>query len=272
MAHEGHGNHWQGLVGERVTDRWLPIMVERGRLIDPRTDGSSPNSTTLGIAWPDTPLGGLALISRKTAETNFVLVSGYPFAVKGVRHRLLIEQIFPWQNGIEAWIKASLPGGDGPDLTFFDTRFYANRRRLHIGSEAEFILAGLAYTAEVIHPEPVLITNPETIRVMRAKTDQPDSLDPIEVSMEGAAVLLPKDAYAPDEYQFQGPVKMVEAFDAFDMRIIKLRLTVARLRDTDATDIDIDLYVSDHVWRTGERPLSGSDVRGLFWLQGHLAA
>lgn len=139
------------------------------------------------------------------------------------------------------------------------------------GVEVEFILAGLAYFAEVVRPEPILITKLETIRAMRAGTKQADDVSPIEVRMEGAAVLFPRDDYAPDEYELQGPVKMVETFEVFDKRITKLTLTVARLMDADDSDIDIDLFVGNHVWRTDEPPRSGIDLRGLLWLQGCLA-
>lgn len=276
MAHEGHGNHWERILGDVAQiRRWLPVMVERGRLIGPPPQGGAlPDGATFAIGWPDTPLCGLALISavQETAQPRFVLVSGYPLAAKGIRRRLLVERINPWQNGIEAWITTRLPSGDGPDLTFFDTHFYANRHRLRVGLEAEFILAGLAYTAEVAHPKPVVITKPETIRAMRQGTERPDDLSPIEFHLEGAAMLFPHDKYAPDEYQFQSPVKAVETFDAFDTRITRLTVTVARPMESESDEIDIDLYVSDLMWRTSERPRPGADVGGILWLQGRLAA
>lgn len=274
MWHQGHGNHWQGIFDDdALMQHWLPVILEQGRLIEARPEGTPAPGTTLGIAWPDLPLCGLSLVSAAPdqAGSRMVLFSAYPFAAKGTRRRLLVDQIIPWGEGAEAWIKTSSPDG-GPGLTFFDTRFYANRDRLSVGLEAEFILAGLAYFAEVAHPEPILITKPETIRAMRAGTERADDPSPIEVHMAGGATLFPRDQYAPDEYEFQGPVKRVETFELFDRHFTRLTLTVARLLEPNDADIDLDIYLGDHVWRSNERPLPGADVRGIFWLQGCLAA
>lgn len=275
MAHEGHGNHWECIFEDlQLLMQFLPRMVERGRFIDKIERGGLPEGVTAGIAWPDTPLCALSLISgvRENGVARQLFMSGFPYAASGLRRRLAVEEVIPWENGIEGWIKASPPGNDGPSLTFFDTRFYANQRLMKTGLEAEFMLAGLAYFAEVAHPEPLLITKEDTIRAMRAGTAQADDLSPIEVRMEGAAMLFPRDKYAPDEYEFQAPVKMVETFDVFDRRMTKLTITVARLLDADNPDIDLELFVGDHVWRSNERPIPGADVRGVLWLQGCLSA
>jgi len=76
-----------------------------------------------------------------------------------VHHRLTIETISPWQAGFEAWIEAGW--NEGPSVTFFDTRYYANRERYRIGKTYGFVLAGLAYLVEVTRPAPILITDPE---------------------------------------------------------------------------------------------------------------
>ena len=275
MAHEGHGNHWECIFEdvEQLT-QFLPKMVERGRLIDKIDKGGLADGDTVGIAWPDAPLRGLSLISgvRESGVPRQLFMSAFPYAASGLRRRLVVEEIIPWQNGIEGWIKASPPGDDGPSLTFFDTRFYANQRLMKRGLEAEFMLAGLAYFAEVAHTEPILITKEDTIRAMRAGTAQADDLSPIEVRMDGAAMLFPQDKYAPDEYEFHAPVKMIETFDVFDRRMAKLTITVARLLEADDPDIDLELFVGDHVWRSNERPMPGSDVQGVLWLQGCLSA
>lgn len=275
MAYEGHGNHWQCLfdVENGIRD-WLPVMVERGCLIDPRpaNDGLGAGEV-VGIAYPDTPLRTLSLIvgMRKNGTMRQVLASAYPFAVKGVRRRLVVEDVIPWQGDIEAWIRTSFPDGDGPELTFFDSRYYANKKRIGVGMEADFILAGMAYFAEVVHPEPILIETPDVIRAMRAGTDRADDPSPVEVRMEGAAILFPREERAPHEYEFQAPVTAVEAFDLLGRRMVRLTVTVARLIDHEDEDVAIDLYVSDHVWGSNERPMPGADVRGLMWLQGYLA-
>lgn len=273
--HEGHGNHWECVVEnvEDLLENDLRVMLEHGRLIDPRPDRPLQDGDVVGLSYGDTPLRALSLIAgrRDGDQLGQVFASGYPFAVQGVRHRLVIDEIIPWQEGMEAWIKASFPDGDGPQLGFFDTRYYAHHSRLKVGMEADFVLAGLAYSAEVAHPEPVTITDPAVIQSMRQGTNDPDDTSPIKILLTGGAFLFPREDYAPDEFEFQAPVKAAQPFELRGRRLVRLTVTLVRLLDRVDEDIDIDLYVAEHVWRSNERPMPGADVQGVMWLQGYLA-
>ena len=125
--------------------------------------------------------------------------------------------------------------------------------------------------AEISHLEPAVITDAEKIRAMRGPEEASD-LSPIEIRFEGGAALFPRADRAPDEYEFLGPVKDVTAFELFEQNITRVTLAIGRRPDADVgDDIDIDLYVADHAWRSSERPQPGSNLRGLMWLQGYLA-
>lgn len=82
MAHEGHGNHWQCILEDaEEVRRLLPRMIERGRFIDKPSNGTLAEGATAGIAWPDTPLCALSLISgvaRQSGEPHQELVSAFP--------------------------------------------------------------------------------------------------------------------------------------------------------------------------------------------------
>lgn len=284
MPYQNHGDHW-GCLSENVEEfvqRLSPLMLTHGRCIDPHpsdrrsgSDGILAAGESIGLVWPESPLCGLSVISglEESGAVSQVLMSSYPFVITGARYTLTVMEIIPWSNGVEAWIKACPPNSEGPLLTFFDTRYYAYRDRLRIGQQAEFALAGLVYAAEVVHPEPILITDPDAIRKLRVETSELDEITPMELQTEGAAILLPGDEEeAPDDYQFQGPVKAVETVTVFDQSITRFTATVARLPKPGDADIDLDieLYVANHAWRTEERPVWGSDVRGYVWLQGCL--
>ncbi len=275
--HEGHGDHWHTLEREQdmVADRWLRRSVEQGKLLETgRPSGPLAEGEAVGIQWSETPLRILSLIAgmpNDDGELGNVLASAYPCADKGIKHRLVIEEVWPWENGIEGWVKAIFPNDAGPSLTFFDTHYYANRHRYQVGAEADFVLAAVAYHAEVAHPEPVFIEKLETIRAMRAGTEREGDDSPIEVRLEGAAILFPTEKFAPDDCEFQVPVKEIETFTLGELDVTRLSVTVLRLDQLDDEDINIDLYVPDHCWGSEERPAVGSDIKGLLWLQGYLA-
>ena len=274
--HQGHGDHWCCIEDdvEKVPTAWLPLAIANGRVIDDRSPGPLAEGEAIGIEWSETPLRVLTLIAGvadKAGEARNVLASAYPYAVVGTKHRLLIEEIRPWEEGFEGWIKATFPNDAGPSLTFFDTRFYANRDRYKVGAEADFVLAALAYRATVVHPQPVFIEKLETIRAVRAGTEHEGDDSPIEVRLEGAAMLFPRETYSPDDHEFQAPVKDVEIFKLGERRITRLTVTVLRLSDLDDEDINLNLYVDEGRWDTNERPMPGADVQGLLWLQGYLS-
>ncbi len=101
----------------------------------------------------------------------------------------------------------------------------------------------------------------------RQDSDAAVDTSPIEVRLQGAAILLPCEDLSPDDYNFQASVKEVESFDMDGRRVTRLRCTVLRLK----SDIDIDLYATAAGMREGEQPRIGDDVRGALWLQGYLA-
>ena len=274
-ADAGHGDHW-GCLEEEVSelpDRWLRRAVADGMMADHREPGPLEEGEAIGIVWPaEGSLRVLSLIagvSDEDGEVRNVLASAYPYAHTGRVYRLVIEDIIPWANGIEGWLTASFAGEDGPIVTFFDTRFYAHNQEYRIGMEADFILSGLAYRAVDAHPDPVFITDPDRIRAMRAGTDRADDESPVEIRLNGAAILIPRSDADPDDYEFQAPVLERERFDLNGRQVMRLTATVMRLSDSDR-DISIDIYVGEHGWGNDARPSVGSDVQGVLWLQGHM--
>src|SRR5690242_8706129 len=65
-------------------------------------------------------------LHRAMDEGSFKLDTAYPFAAAGVKHRLIIEAIEEWENGIEAVLHVSF---DGAQFAFFDTRYFENKYR-----------------------------------------------------------------------------------------------------------------------------------------------
>jgi hypothetical protein len=134
---EGHGDHWSCIEKDvgRLISNWLPVILANGQPADPRERSSDGHVRPLakdeavGITFPQTDLRALALLGIGRDEgddPHYLVLSAYPFAARGVHHRLTIENISPCQAGLEAWIEAGW--NEGPSVTFFDTRYYANRK------------------------------------------------------------------------------------------------------------------------------------------------
>lgn len=139
--------------------------------------------------------------------------------------------------------------------------------------EATFELAALAYSVEVIKPKPILITDPAAIHNLRFGDEDSDDTEPVEISLEGAAIFMPQPNLSDDDFSFQAPVGEVEVFNVFDIRFTRMAVTLSRMSDDDGKDRDfnIDLYAAEGVWHSSARPMPGTDVSGLLWLQGRLA-
>lgn len=281
---EGHGDHWGCLFSDVETSLayWLPTAVEHARLLDPRPRDRNGRTIPLqpgelaGLSYPEAPLSGLVLVAAVDSgddRPRSEMVSAYPFIRLGARHRLTVTDISPWPDGYEAWVRGRW-GEDGPHLAFFDTRFYATGARYRIGGVHEFILGAMAYQAEVVEPKPAFITDPETIRAMRSASDPsvaslPDAaLEPIEIRLDGAAVLFPRPDLSPDDFEFQGPVKAIATYEFDGVPMLALTVTVARRNDR---DLDIVLHARRSTLSQGDRLRIGSDIRGILWLQGHIA-
>ncbi|CUW37141.1 conserved protein of unknown function [Magnetospirillum sp. XM-1] len=274
--YEGHGSHWKCLVEDldKAEDEWLRPTLTNGRVIDKWSSGPLAMREAVGIAWPDTPLRILSIVVGETGQDGQpgnVFASAFPWAAHGTRHCLVIDNVQSWSNGLEGWITASFPEGDGPSLTFFDTRFYANKDRYAVGKEMDFILGAVAYQATVVHPEPVFIEKIETIRAMRAGSEREGDDSPIEVQMAGAAILFPRDDLSPGDHEFQGPVREVQTFDLSGRQITRLSVTLSRIHERESEDVNVTIYVEEGHWGSNERPLPGADVQGMLWLQGYLS-
>lgn len=91
------------------------------------------------------------------------------------------------------------------------------------------------------------------------------------VRLDDMAMFIPVDGGDIDDYQFRGPVKVVEPFDDFlGQSGWRVRVTVMRLSEYAHEDFDIDLLVTRRAWEGNTPPRLGQDIEGALWLQGRL--
>jgi len=277
---EGHGDHWAPFgVPETVVPDALTLAVQGTGgdvFVGPSLrSGNGTEAATedavFSLANPDTDLRPLALLVLSRQDGRNRVWSAYPFARRGVEHRLVLERIEVWENGLEARLQARFNGS--ALVGFFDTLYHVHRERYEPGREYAFVLAGLAYSLEVGRPDPIRFTDPEMIERHREELREigeelPLAADgALELPFDGAAILLPLQDRDIDEYEFQAPAREVVTFRCGKWTVHAIRATVMIVGDC---EFDLIIYAPEPVLH-GPVPKPGDDIRGKVWLQGYLA-
>jgi len=255
---------------DRLEPDWLVPVYDKGDPIAAKRGDLFPGGAHIQFQWGEAALRVMAVLKAHESPNDegvCDILSVFPFVHNGARNSLKVIEIWPWENGAEAWILAVDSSGDGPEIVFYDTHYSLNRDRYVIGVEADFILGAFAYKVLVTHPAPITIDDPEAIAKLSADFFDNPTGEPIVVYTNGGSSLFPCTDTAPDEYQFQAPVRKAEAIDWNERKFLRLRVPLCQ----DYPDIEVDLYVFEDRWHTNERPMPGADIEGFLWLHGHLA-
>jgi hypothetical protein len=206
------------------------------------------------------------------ADGGEEIISAFPVARDGSAHALNLHQARVWEAGCEAIVQAST--SFGASIAYFDTAYLHPWNEWEPDQEAQVQLAAFAYRLEPAPDQIIKITQEDTIRVLRAsehglKPEEVSDLCPIEVHSGGMACFFPRPNGNPDDFEFQGPVVVVDVLQAWEQTLYRLEVTV--MRDTRG-DVDIPftipVYVAERNLPHGYRPRVGDQVRGLLWLQG----
>lgn len=271
-----HGNHWEIFTDDVGTflGATLPVALKKSGKV-PCWGENRPAPYELPpdepkgalLIWPIPRQGMLLVIKLAQEHGPNELISAYPWFCEGTQQRILLEQVHPWHNRLEAQIKATV--GD-MSMTFFDALYAQHKGFYKAGKTYQFILSGFAYSCAVIEAQPIIISDPETIRLYRSTDeDDPNDLSPITVETKGMAAFFPIEEWDRDEYQFQAPVKQVTETALFEQKTWRIRATIGHHMEDDS-DIDLDIYVPEKSLRGGKVPEAGDDISGTLWLQGYL--
>jgi hypothetical protein len=271
----GHGDHW-GIFAEdtgTLIGTTLPTAIQQGRLaccwaenrvapyqLPPDTPGARH------VMWPSNNQGMMVVMQLADKGGPHIVVSAYPWVAEGVQHAIVLERVLPWHNQLEAQIEADL---NGMPITFFDGLYGQNRGFYRSGKRYQFILFGFAYICEVITPQPMVVSDPETVRIFRsAPGEDPEDISPITLQTKGLAAFFPCSKGDRDDYQFQAPVKDIKETEMLGQRLWRIRATVGRSLNDE--DLDLAIFVTEKALRGDKVPQPGDDIAGALWLQGYL--
>jgi hypothetical protein len=271
----GHGDHWETLydVNEYVKDKLArdcqdSTLVCRHPCMDVK--GNSERSEEVAcLRYGNERFANQVLIVSDASSDSRFLFSGYPVALDGVVQTVTVDQVVPWEHGIEGWIHAKVTEAQ-ISVSFFDTMYFAGTEQVHPGDQLEVSLAGLAYWLRPIQMRSFEIKEGPMWQIERERRlkdgeSEKEASRPVEIQMTGASIFLPKGGDEnPDDAQFQGVIDAVDSFEHDGHRIYRMEMVVMR---PDDEEFRIAVFASEYVL-DGYVPRLGEDVEGILWLQG----
>lgn len=271
------GTHWEPFFDsvEDIFDR-LPEILDASAVLKTYGDFvAGPHEITpdwakgFCLCWPHHDRG-LVIPFRMASDTNeFINIT--PYAGSGIQVLMEMEKVHVWAGGAEAQIEGTW--GE-TQVSFFDLGFLGNRTWYETGKCMEFILAGIAYRAQVLKidkqelaPDSQLAT---WLRIFGDLTEEQS----VYIEHKGSRMFLPLEFWNGDvhwdrdEYRFLGPVLRVTAFDDWlGQSGWKARVGVMEF---EGKSLDLDIFITERAWNDSEPPRVGHDIEGSLWLQGRL--
>ncbi len=275
-----HGQHWNCIADDRPITELLHDVSQQEEIIIGKAGKKKDSQgrlqkgeTVLAKSHSKSDIGGMIVMVNDTdenGETIYNIWTGYPFCAKGVKHRLVLDEIQEWENGIEALITAYQE--EGPTLTFFDPFFFKNKFRYKVGEEYEFFLAGMVYKIKPSGSQTLELPEHEGTQFLRKhlaeKAGKPENSESIKLNLAGMAALI-QTGESEDDYNFSGPVKEVDSYEFRNIEFYRIKVTVAR-NTVSEQDLDINIYSKKSFFENGTTPQMGKDIEGVIWLQGYL--
>jgi hypothetical protein len=243
----GHGDHWGCILRAAEHDELLEFI---GRIVGEAEQPEMFEAAGAGMAVhaPGDRLSACVLV------VNDRVATAYPEALDGPAWPVEISEVVPWANGIEGQITGTCHGAA---ISFFDTRFYANRRRYRVGQTYDFHVSAFAY------------------RLGRAEDVEVDVEDVgARVSFRGAHAYMPanigNETADIDDYWFhsalEGGVSVAELAGKH-LGIYPIIIAIP-----EHFEMALTLFAAGHVLAPGTASITpGEDLEGFLWLQGHLA-
>lgn len=283
MKDQGHGSHWETVLGEEsIVAKLKEIVQNSGVLSRKRTKvdfGAGPEEKdvfTLVCPTVESPLQ-FVIIMAENGEVN-ELVSGYPFSIEGALLKGRITDIEIWDNNVEAVV--TMEFGEGREISFFATDYHFNKEKYQPGKYCEVRLAAFAYECK-IHDTRELSFQLDGDKAKSFRSNLGEDIrnelgvkendeSPIQFDASEMTLLLPISDDYKDDYKFLSPVQSVSTFEILGVRMLELGIFVDEGLGGDR--IALPLFVRESMFdgQDNPKPQAGQSVGGAFWLQGYL--
>lgn len=268
------GSHWKPFCDNQEVLEDLPLYLSKAVVLDgygnffksplALQDARQP---FFQLITPNRDMG-LSVILESTPEGNMIRTL-YPFCSKGKQNGLVIQRVHVWDGGFEAQIEADWYGAS---ICFFDTKFIHDRAWYVAQEMYEFILTGIAYNAKPAERHVIKINHPPEVIQKMIELGEIETADDLsnELDTSQAAILLPIAEWDRDDYQFQGKIKELVAFDDFLGQSGWLATVTVMKTLSDDLDQDLKIVIMQRAWQAETPPEVETYIQGALWLQGYL--
>ena len=240
MKDQGHGSHWETVLGEEsIVAKLKEIVQDSGVLSRKRTKvdfGAGPEEkdvfTLVCPTSEDSPLDFMTLLAENDGYNE--LVSAYPFVREGALLNGKITDIEIWNNNVEAVV--TMEFGEDREINFFATDYNINKEKYQVGAYCDVRLAAFAYECKVRDTKKLSFQlEGDAAKNFRAKLgkeirekfgeDEHDE-SPISFDTSEMTMLLPISEDYRDDYQFLSPVQYVSPFGVLGVRMLQVGIFV----------------------------------------------
>ena len=284
MKDQGHGSHWETVLGEEsIVAKLKEIVQNSGVLSRKRTKvdfGAGPEEkdvfTLVCPTSEDSPLDFMTLLAENDGYNE--LVSAYPFVREGALLNGKIIGIEIWNNNVEAVV--TMEFGEDREISFFATDYHFNKEKYQPGKYCEVRLAAFAYECK-IHDTRELSFQLDGDKAKSFRSNLGEDIrnelgvkendeSPIQFDTSEMTLLLPISDDYKDDYKFLSPVQSVSTFEILGVRMLELGIFVDEGLGGDR--IALPLFVRESMFdgQDNPKPQAGQSVGGAFWLQGYL--
>ena len=284
MKDQGHGSHWETVLGEEsIVAKLKEIVQNSGVLSRKRTKvdfGAGPEEkdvfTLVCPTSEDSPLDFMTLLAENDGYNE--LVSAYPFVRGGALLNGKITDIEIWNNNVEAVV--TMEFGEDREISFFATDYNINKAKYQVGAYCEVRLAAFAYECKIHDTrERSFQLDGDKAKSFRSNLGEDirnelgvkeNDESPIQFDASEMTLLLPISDDYKDDYKFLSPVQSVSTFEILGVRMLELGIFVDEGLGGDR--IALPLFVRESMFdgQDNPKPQAGQSVGGAFWLQGYL--
>lgn len=204
-----------------------------------------------------------ALIVTRDETNEFI--SLYPRIKGGAIYEVEIDNIYEWDNGIEAIISGYI---EDKHVSFFMTDYYLYKNDIKQGDLHKFKLSAFAYNCSTLKEHSFKFEGQQAVDYLmklgeKPKIDSNGDIEPVVFNLDNLVAFLQVNEKYPDDVEYQSPILSYKEVNTNGGKLYKFELTAFR-----DPDIIVPMYVKSD--KIDFVPQIDLPVRGCGWLVGSL--